>query len=366
MKKKILFFMPSFEGGGVEKNLILVANFFAKKPIELKLITASKKYKKNFNNKINFISPNSHIWDKLGRIPKYFISLYLLFLEYLKDKNFIVFCFQGNIFCILFCKFFKIKIVIRPNSSPAGWSKNTIKKKIFSKVFNLADKIIVNSYDFKKELKKKFNINSTTIYNPLNSKDIIKLSKYKIKKTYFNKNSLKIISVGRLVDQKDHMTLLKAINEIKNKIRISLLIIGEGKNKKIIKEFISNNNLEKSVKLKDYTKNPFPYIKQADVFILTSKFEGLPNVLLEAITLKKFVISTDCPTGPNEILDGGKGGLLFKVGDFLDLGKKIQFFKNNYKLCKKKNYYAQKQLFKYDSSNNLNKYYKNIVEILNN
>ena len=101
------------------------------------------------------------------------------------------------------------------------------------------------------------------------------------------------------------MTLLKAINEIKKKIKISLLIIGEGKNKKIIKEFISNNNLEKSVKLKDYTKNPFPYIKQADVFILTSKFEGLPNVLLEAITLKKFVISTDCPTGPNEILDGG-------------------------------------------------------------
>ncbi len=55
MKKKILFFMPSFEGGGVEKNLILVAKFFAKKPIELKLIKASKKYKKNLNHKINFI-----------------------------------------------------------------------------------------------------------------------------------------------------------------------------------------------------------------------------------------------------------------------------------------------------------------------
>ena len=61
--------------------------------------------------------------------------------------------------------------------------------------------------------------------------------------------------------------------------RISLLIIGEGNNKKIINEFISNNNLEKSVKLKDYTKNPFPYIKQADLLILTSKFEGIFTIL---------------------------------------------------------------------------------------
>jgi len=143
MKKKNLFFMPSFEGGGVEKNLILVANFFAKKQIELKLITVSKKYKKNFNNKVSFIYPNSHIWDKFGRIPKYLISLYLLFLEYLKDKNFIVFCFQGNIFCILFCKFFKIKIVIRPNSFPTGWSNNIIKKKISQKFLVLQIKLLL-------------------------------------------------------------------------------------------------------------------------------------------------------------------------------------------------------------------------------
>ena len=64
-----------------------------------------------------------------------------------------------------------------------------------------------------------------------------------------------------------------------------------------------------------YTNNPFPYIKQADIFVLSSLFEGLPNVLLEAILLKNFIISSNCKTGPKEILDYGKGGLLFKIGN---------------------------------------------------
>ena len=85
---------------------------------------------------------------------------------------------------------------------------------------------------FKSELKNKLNINAECIYNPLNYKEIKKLSKKKIEKWSFKKNSLKIINVGRLVDQKDQITILKAINYIKNKVNISLLIIGEGKKKK--------------------------------------------------------------------------------------------------------------------------------------
>ena len=84
------------------------------------------------------------------------------------------------------------------------------------------------------------------------------------------------------------------------------------------------HDLDKNVKLiKDIT-NPFPYILQADFFILTSIYEGLPNVLLEAITLKKYVISSDCPTGPKEILENGKNGTLFKFGNSNDLRNKIR------------------------------------------
>ena len=79
----------------------------------------------------------------------------------------------------------------------------------------------------------------------------------------------------------------------------------------------------KKVKFINFKKNPYPYIKQADLFILTSKYEGLLNVLLEAITLKKFIISSNCPTGPREILLNGKGGSLFPIGDAKNLARKL-------------------------------------------
>ena len=138
-----------------------------------------------------------------------------------------------------------------------------------------------------------------------------------------------------LQTKKDHLTLLKAINLIKFKIDIRLIIIGRGINYDLIKNYIKQNNLEKLVKLVNFTKNPFPYIKKSQLFILSSTYEGLPNVLLEALVLRKFIISSNCQTGPSEILLNGNGGLLFKVKDYKALSKKILFFleiKGNVKL----------------------------------
>ena len=100
-------------------------------------------------------------------------------------------------------------------------------------------------------MKNKFNLKTKCIYNPLNTKEISKLSKKKIKFKFFNKSHISLISVGRLVYQKDHMTLLKAINEIKDKVKVKLLIIGEGDQKLNLISFIQQNNLEKIVKIKD-------------------------------------------------------------------------------------------------------------------
>ena len=102
--------------------------------------------------------------------------------------------------------------------------------------------------------------------------------------------------------------------------------------------------------------NPFPYIKKSDFFILSSTYEGLPNVLLEAIILKKYIISSDCPTGPKEILNHGKGGSLFKTGDPDDLKKKINEIYTNKNLIEKKVNYSQKNLRRFDSLTNLTKY----------
>ena len=80
------------------------------------------------------------------------------------------------------------------------------------------------------------------------------------------------------------------------------------------------------------------------MFVLSSKFEGLPNVLLESITLGKFIISSDCPTGPREILSSGKGGLLFKTNNEIDLKNKILFYLNNKKKNVKKCFFFQKKI----------------------
>ena len=98
---------------------------------------------------------------------------------------------------------------------------------------------------------------------------------------------------------------------LNNKIPIKLLIIGRGKNYVFLKNYIVKNKL-KNIMIKDNVSNPYPYLRISDIFILSSNYEGLPNVLLEAQFFKKLIISTRCPTGPKEILLNGKAGIFLK------------------------------------------------------
>ena len=364
--KKLIIFMPSIEGGGVEKNFFLIINYLAKKFENIYLITASKNIK-NIDSKIKIITIKNDFIFPNSRIFKILLSILLLAKEIILSSESVVLSFQANLYAILISKIFNTKIIIRANASPSGWANDSLKKNIFKWLLKYPKAIIVNSVDFKEEMKKKFNVKSECIFNPLNRLDILKKSKKKINnKVYKKKQSLKLINIGRLVDQKDHMTLLKAIKLIHLNTNIELLIIGRGENEKIIKNFIINNQLKKSVKIMNFKINPFPYIKQCDALVLSSKYEGLPNVLLEALTLNKTIISTNCPTGPNEILSNGKGGLLFKVGDYKGLAKKILFMKYNYQKCKKKMKYAQNNLSRYDEKTNLEKYHELILQIVKN
>ena len=110
------------------------------------------------------------------------------------------------------------------------------------------------------------------------------------------------INIARFTDQKDHITLINSIKLlVDKKINIKLLIMGYGPNRNKIINHIRRNNLSNYVKVIKFQDNPYKYLKKSNLFILSSLYEGLPNVILEAMTLKKFVISSDCPTGPKEI-----------------------------------------------------------------
>ncbi len=363
IKKPILIFMPSMEGGGVEKNIIIISNYLSKFTNNIKLITYDKKFKSHFNKNIKIINPR-YKKKKASKYFKYFQCLLLLIKEVFYKKDILVFSFQANIYCLILSKILNFKIIIRSNSSPSGWNKNYIKNLIFKIFFKFSDSIIVNSKAFKNELDNKLNVKSKVIYNPLNKLEIISKSKERLKSTLFKKNNkIKILNIGRYTDQKDQITLLKALNLIKNKIPFEAILIGYGVNKKLLENFVKKNNLKKQIKVLNYQNNPYKFIKKTDILILCSIYEGLPNVILEALTLKKFVISSNCPTGPKEILESGKFGYLFKPKDFEKLSKLIMIYSKNIKKCKQKALAGYKSLDRFDYQKNCNKYLNEIRNI---
>lgn len=358
IKKELIIFAPSIEDGGVEKNLYYISNYLAERLNYIYLVTSNKEKRKLFSKKINFCVPNLFFSSKnLTRRIRILLCLYFIFINFiLKKKKILILSFQGNIYALIFAFLFRIKIIVRSNTSPYSWSKNFLKNFIFKLFYSYAELVIVNSRVFKKEMKNLFNINSTNIYNPLDSHIINIKSKKKIKFTFFNKNSLNLINIGRLTDQKNQIIILKAINEIKNDIKIKLAIIGKGDEYSNLVKFINENNLQEIVKLLGFKQNPYPYLKKSDVFILSSKFEGLPNVLLEAVFLNKKIVSSDCPTGPREILKNYRYGTLYPVNDYLMLSKIIKENKRkNLKKIKSNNF---KILKRFDFNKNCNKYLK--------
>lgn len=360
--KKLIFFMPSIEIGGVEKNLFLIANYLIKKKINITLITSNKTYITGINKNIKIVSPQSNFFLKRKKYIKYFICLILLTLEYFKNKNITIFAFQANLYAIILCKILRIKIITRSNTSPDGWSKNFIKRIIFKFILKYADLIIVNSLYFQKQMRITFNIRTKLIYNPLNKFEILKAKRIK---NYVKKNVIKIINIGRFTEQKDQITLLKAIKLlIRNDNRFFLTIIGRGYLESKLKNYISRNNLYKYIKIITECSKPYGYIKNSDIFILTSKFEGLPNVLLEAMTLKKYIISTACPTGPKEILNNGKYGHLVKIGDYKSIANLLYNYRKNKKKINKMINLGNKSLHKYDFKNNCEEYFRSIKNYL--
>ena len=356
--KKIIIFIPSIEDGGVEKNLFVVSNYLKKKGLSIEILSCNINMSKKFKNGIKFIGTKNKFWFNKSRWIKYSICLIFLFFNLLKSKEKpLIFAFQANIYAIFIAKLLNAKIITRSNSAPAGWSNNKFKTILYKFLINLADDVMVNSLEFKKSFEKKFKIKVECIYNPFDKIFIRNKIKDKIKIRFFKKNYLNIVSVGRLTDQKDHITLLRAISLLRENFKIKLIIIGKGEKKNLLHKFIIKNKLSNKVKLLGYLSNPYPYICKSDIVILSSKFEGLPNILLEAQFLKKYIISTNCPTGPKEILLDGEAGDLFKVGDHNQLSTLLKNYNNRKKLITKKINNGFKNFDRFDYNLNCKKYF---------
>lgn len=124
-----------------------------------------------------------------------------------------------------------------------------------------------------------------------------------------------IISVGRLEDQKDYPTLIKAFAKVRAVCNARLMILGWGPDQSKLGALVAELGLTEHVEMPGFVKNPFPYMKKAAVFALSSRWEGMPNVIIEALTIGTPVVSTNCESGPTEILNDGTYGELVPVGD---------------------------------------------------
>ena len=133
-----------------------------------------------------------------------------------------------------------------------------------------------------------------------------------------------ILAAGRLHIQKDFPTLLRAFALVRKEIPSRLVILGEGEKRKELEDLAQELGIRKDLDLPGFVENPYKYMKRAAVFVLSYQWEGLPTVLVEAMACGCPVVSTDCPSGPREILENGRWGKLVPPGDPMKLAEAIK------------------------------------------
>jgi len=155
------------------------------------------------------------------------------------------------------------------------------------------------------------------IYNPVITPTLSAQASESLEHRWFQPNEPPVIvGIGRLEPQKDFTTLILAFKELRKHLDCRLVLLGAGRQRDALEELIEQLDLQEFVQLAGFVANPYRYLARASLFVLSSAWEGLSNVLIEAVALGVPVVSTDCPSGPREVLADGKHGRLVPVGDW--------------------------------------------------
>jgi len=192
---------------------------------------------------------------------------------------------------------------------------------ILARIFyRWADEIILVSKETARHFLKATNLPEKmvkVIYNPINTKNLINQSQEHLEHIWYKSpNTPVILAIGRLTPQKDFGTLLRAFSFLRKRVPLArLLILGEGDERSQLEHLSEELGLQDAVQFPGFIKNPFPYMVNSSVFVLSSRWEGFANVIVEAMACGTPIVSTDCPSGPSEILEGGKYGRLVPVGN---------------------------------------------------
>jgi len=340
---KILFIISSLNSGGAERVVSLLANYFIKNhQVTIATFSNNEPFytldKNIVHKKLDLLKNSTTTFDKIKNIFYRIKSLKMFFKQENPDIV-ISFMTHTNILSIIASKLNNQKIIISERTVYDFYNSNILNL-IRKCIYPFANTLITQTKADKENYK--FLNNVEVIYNPISFIDC------DIKKENI------ILAVGRLDKQKGFDTLIDVFNQIDTNWQ--LIIAGDGKEKVNLEKLIYKNN----IKLIGNQKDIFKWYEKSSIFVLSSKKEGFPNVLLEAMSCGCAVVSFDCPYGPSEIIEHNKNGLLVENQNKEELKKAIELLIKNKNLRDKFSKEAIKVKEKY-SIEKIAKEWENII-----
>ncbi|MCK0715832.1 glycosyltransferase [Chromohalobacter sarecensis] len=327
---KICIVTPSFAGGGAERIAVNLANFYTKNGLDVCLVVFEGvgPYRRQVNSSIKLIDLN---------VKRLRYDAWLKLRKVIKDESpeYILSVMRGaNIFIGLALPIINnIKVLFREANTMEAvrrepWRRRLIYKCLMRFSYRRADIVIANSIDTKKDLITNKIVPEShvkVIGNPVINDDLNERARDVLCHDWLSSSDICVVlHVGRLDVQKNQALLLSAFSlAVKSVPDIKLVILGEGEEKNNLEKLASELGVKDSVDFVAFQDNPYPYYKAADLFVLSSDWEGFGNVIVEALACGTPVISTDCPGGPSTILANGKYGVLVPCGDAERLSSEI-------------------------------------------
>ena len=320
MNRPIAFFIPTMDGGGAERVVInLLKGMVAHNlPLDLILANAEGPY-------LNLIPKQVRTIDlAAGRVVKAIAPL-VRYLRTAKPKVIISHLNHANVIALVAKQlaFNNTKIVVVEHNTFSVAQSSLFRGHFIPPLMKLlypkADAIVGVSQAVARDLEQGLSLAAETvktIYNPVVDRELLAKKNNYIGHPWFQSQTIPVIlAVGRLTEQKDFPTLLRAFALLRQKIPARLLILGEGELRQELEMMVKQLGIAEAVTLPGFVPNPQDYMSKASVFVLSSRWEGLPTALIEAMACGCPVVATDCPSGSKEILAEGKYGKLIPVGD---------------------------------------------------
>ena len=329
---KVLFILQDFARGGAERVFVNIANALSDKGINVKFIVGKKTgtYIEFLNKSIEITEINTNnLAQALKTLPKILVEEDCSHIFTASDKF--------SIAAVIIKKMYNLKGKVIPTlhyDLPYQISILPILNRIYLTLTNRfiiskADTIVAVSNGVAEGFQKvaKRNIEQLiTIYNPVFNDGIFNASLENLDEKLFYNNNKTLISIGKLTNTPKNQELLIKAFYILNKTHnnLQLIFLGEGEDKDAFIELTKELGIKENVHFLGFKTNPYKYIVHSNLLVLSSDTEGFGNVIVEALALGVNVVSTDCPSGPKEILENGKYGFLSPVNDPIKLAEAIE------------------------------------------